>query len=46
MVNIGWDNELSEHLGIEQLGLVPSFKGLMHIHVNVATRLDDIYMSL
>ncbi|ETW04958.1 hypothetical protein, variant 11 [Aphanomyces invadans] len=26
MVNLGWDNELSEHMGVEQLGLIPLYK--------------------
>jgi hypothetical protein len=27
MVNVGYDNRLSEHLGVEQLGLLPLYKG-------------------
>lgn len=27
MVNLGLDGRLSEHLGVEQLGLLPLYKG-------------------
>ncbi|KAF0701210.1 Aste57867_8284 [Aphanomyces stellatus] len=29
MVNMGWDSTLSEHMGIEQLGLIPIYMGML-----------------
>lgn len=36
MVNVGFDSRLSEHLGVEQLGLIPLYKGASFLNNSAA----------